>query len=217
MGAEQIPLQLGLTEPYALKFFVPHRGVGEALQSLKEALGRPDQALISYIWGPPGSGASHLAFGIAAQAKLDGRTIIRIVRGEHVYDAERNIVAPFSSGEFVSLNEAIRREAGVLLTVSSHSPQEFSQDPHVSSRILSGLICRISYPDETELAQVIQCVAERCNLRLSERSIAVLKERLPRDVLSFHTILANISELALRENRRVSEPYVRKFLEESGF
>ena len=69
----QVPLALGPEPNWRLDNFLP--GANTQWQQVCAALAQPQPATPLYLWGPPGSGKTHLLRASAAQAQERGLLI----------------------------------------------------------------------------------------------------------------------------------------------
>ena len=71
----QLALNLRPTNPYDLQYFVPHSGVFAAWElldrAIKEVLNNKTQFRLIYLYGPAGSGKTHLLLGFTQLALAD--------------------------------------------------------------------------------------------------------------------------------------------------
>lgn len=213
----QLPLNLEPRDPYALDYFVPHSGVVEAVahieQALEECLSDSTAFRMVFVYGPSGSGKRHLLQGYAKEGVRRGMS----ARSVQVY---RCAPQEFDNDErvskFISSYESLRSGGGLFLISSPVSLAELSDNPHVASRMLSGVHVALRAPQEEELHPLVLSLIERHNLKLGERSIEYLMRRLPVDPLSFDAIFAKINEISFSQNRPARFGVVREaFAEEN--
>ncbi len=212
----QLPLNLEPKDPYSLDYFVPHSGVVEAVahveQALEECLADPGAFRLVFVYGADGSGKRHLLEGYAKDAIARGMA----PRSVKVYAcALQEFVEDEEVSRFISSYESLRSGGGLLLVSSPCPPAELTSNPHVSSRILSGVAVALKAPQEEELHPLVLSLIERHNLKLGERSIEYLMRRLPVDPLSFDAIFSRINEISFSQNRPARFGVVREaFAEE---
>ena len=217
---EQLSFQLRPVEPYGMEYFVPHRGVVQAVAVLDQALGdvaaAPENFRMVFLWGPPGSGKTHLCEAYHAAALKRGLAPhkIRLVDLEErlvdsrVSDNDESAVA-----EFVACYEQLRASGGMLIVCARRAPAEVSSNPHLKSRILAAASCELAYPLEEELPPLLSSLLSRHNLKLSPRSQTYLLRRLPLAPLSFDNIFARISELSFSQSKPAGLGLVRESVE----
>lgn len=202
--SESVPLQLPLDlyplEPLSLEYFLEHSGVTDALRLLRERVKQlaeqSDSFALVYLYGPPGSGRSHLAHGIlleAASCGISEEQLVLIELEESVHSIPRE---DLYTANFISQYEALRRNGGLLLVVGAAHPEQLALSPHLRSRLLAGDIAELHYPTESELQPLIRALFEKRNVRVNEATIDFLISRLPVDPLSFADISAKIERIS---------------------
>jgi len=69
---------------------------------------------------------------------------------------------------------------------------------------------QLELPSEQEIRPIILSIAERQNIKLTERMISFLVKRLPLQPLSFHYILSRLNDYALEKGRPINEDVLRE-------
>ena len=207
---EQLVFPLAPTEPYGFRYFVPHFGVTAAYQGLAELFQNfeknPEKLFLATVNGPKGSGKSHLIHAFAMRwRRSEHSSKVRVFDFAEVPDdgAAASLVAAY---------EELRRSGGVMLVALSSDLDNPKLTPHIASRLRTGELYSLSYPNEDELAPLVASLLERHNLQLSANSIAYLMKRLPRDPLSFDNIFAKISESSLQQNKPAGMGVIRSVI-----
>jgi DnaA family protein len=187
--------------------------VTEALRLLRERLrqleDKSDSFALVYLYGPPGSGRSHLAHGILLEAAARGipeDRLVLIELDESVHFVPRE---DLYTANFISRYEELRRTGGLLLVVGAGHPEKLKLSPHLRSRLLAGDIVELKYPTETELQPLIRTLFEKRNIRVNEATIDFLISRLPVDPLSFADISAKIERISAVLGKPVRLGFVR--------
>ncbi|HQH26931.1 MAG TPA: hypothetical protein PLP17_05995 [Oligoflexia bacterium] len=214
---EQLSLALAPVEPFALDYFVSHSGVCEAARALEQAAhevaGEHGCFRILFIWGPPGSGKTHLAAGCRASALKSGYPAMSVrlfcadASTEHESQPEEQIGG---GGSFIAAYDEMKAGGGLIVITSRRSPGESTANPHLTSRYSAGSVLKVAYPRDDELQPVLASLSERCNLRLSDRSMQYLLHRLPADPLSFVNIFKRINEISFAHNKRAGLGVMRE-------
>lgn len=213
-GISQLALALRPAEPYALSYFVTHSGVVDAVSYLErlieEAVADHTAFHLVYLYGPRGAGKRHLVEGYYRAATSRAYPEDRCLR--FCFDS---LALPDDAvAGFVAAYERCRSAGGVILAAGESHPSELSENPHLTSRLLSGNLFALCYPREEELRPILVSLMERRNLRLSERSLDFLLRRLPLDPLSFDTIFDRISELCYQQGKGAGFKAVRTILQQ---
>jgi len=203
---QQIPLQLLPANPYGLKYFVAHSGVAEAFAILEHAVAKvlDDSSFFQavYIFGPAGSGKTHLVNAFKSELLEKGypeSKLLTISLDDHLL--ENGQVDDTKVPGMVSEFEAKRSAGGCIFLHCSKSPQEITVNPHLLSRLLFGAVVEIRLPTEEELEPILRSLLERHNLCLSERTLNYVLARLPLNPLNFDSIFAQINEVSLERNK----------------
>ena len=89
--------------------------------------------------------------------------------------------------------------------------EQLSENPHIMSRLNSLTALSLDYPSEEELRPILNSLAERNNLKLSDTNLDYLLKRLPLKPLSFANIFARVDELSLTDGK----PAKRSVLKEA--
>jgi len=192
-------------EPLSVDYFIPHSGVVEAIGAVSSALEeiekKNSEFRMFYMHGPSGVGKSHVLALIKDMATERG-VVCETVDGVSEDDE-------WIRG-FIDRYERVRASGGVLVVGSISEPQAAFSNPHSGSRLRVARALRLGFPSETELVPIVRSIAERHNLKLSERMLSFLVKRLPLQPLSFDNIFSRINELSLTSGEKVTEVVVRK-------
>ena len=218
-GASQLGLGLSVRDPYAPHYLIPHSGIAAALEGLEQirkAL-REDPCAFKpvVLFGPRGCGKTHLSqsFLAVVASDADGTAERAVYFDFGSTSAETNEIEDESVAKFISTYERLKSNGGCLLVEAAYHPRRCTDNPHILSRLLACELFELSYPREEELPPLFRSLAERANLRLSERNMEFLLKRLPSDPLSFAAILGKIDELSLSQGRPATLNLIREALE----
>jgi chromosomal replication initiation ATPase DnaA len=207
--AKHLSLKLNPVTPYSLDYFVRHSGVASALdavlsvvEDLNEKL---DQFKLIYLFGPTGSGKTHLVEGLKSLVNKNQISSEKLVVVDNLESLEESQLI----SQIVPVYDLLKATGGVMILTSAKDPRNITANPHVRSRLLAGDLLEINYPQETELRPILISLLDRKNLKLSDYSINFLLKRLPLDPLSFSNIFARLNDLTLSEGRPASFGAVR--------
>jgi chromosomal replication initiation ATPase DnaA len=108
--------------------------------------------------------------------------------------AERSFssLAPGSSGPFVRFVEELRRAGATLLFFSAQLIDELPCDDHVKSRLRAGQGPEIRPPSDHEMRSLVRVLARQRGIALSDRKLAFLERRLPRDIRQLEEYLDRV-------------------------
>ena len=132
---------------------------------------------IILIFGPAGSGKTHLITGLFLNDGLDiPPTVLDFdVTEGKFYEGSKEV----TTERFIALYQALKLNPGVLFVLTRGPLIRDEIDPHVYSRLVSGEICEISYPSESELLPVLRCILERYGMRLEEKELIKIINQVP--------------------------------------
>ncbi|MBN8530942.1 MAG: hypothetical protein J0L97_03650 [Alphaproteobacteria bacterium] len=176
-----------------------------------------------YLYGPEGSGKSHLARIWAARAKA------RIIAPE---EAEREAAA-FTRGQALAVEKvddtmretdgkglfhlcnSAREHQGFLLLVGRAAPAELHITlPDLRSRLLALPAISMSAPDDALLSAVLAKHFEDRGLRVPQEVIAYLMPRMERSFAAAAKTAARIDAYALSMKREITVPLAREAMDE---
>lgn len=184
----------------------------------------PDWPLRSgALWGPEGSGKTHLAHIWARGAKaqlVDPRTFSQAIVSELaaggrwlIDDADliEDSVALFHLLNFVN------QSSGALLLTGRAAPQAWAHElPDLRSRLAGLPGAALSAPDEALLARVLLKLFTDRQLKVPEGLIPYLVIRMERSFSAAERLVAAIDELALQQKRNISVEIAAEALERLG-
>lgn len=175
------------------------------------------------LWGPEGSGKSHLAhvWARGAEAQLiDPRvfsqtTVADLTPGGRwlIDDADliQDSVALFHLLNFVN------QSGGALLLTGRSAPQSWAHElPDLRSRLAGLPGAALSAPDEALLARVLLKLFTDRQLKVPEGLIPYLVVRMERSFSAAERLVAAIDELALQQKRNISVEIAAEALERLG-
>jgi DnaA family protein len=228
MIAEQLSLNVQLRDDASFDAFLPARNEAlvHALKSFSEA---PDLQI--FIRGEPESGKTHLLQAVCHEASD---------RGVHASYLPLKDVATYGPGIFEGL-EAIemvcvddlemlagqpeleralfnminsQRERGhhLLLSAPAAPDQLNISLPDLVSRLQWGGVFRLIPPDDEEKVLVLQLRAAQRGLEMTEEVARYLLKNIPRGLNGMMSVLEQLDHASLREQRRLTIPFVRATL-----
>lgn len=180
------------------------------------------QSHAAIIFGPPGSGKSHLAgiwrarsgAAVAAAAELGDDPPSDPTQPLVVEDADR--CAFDERALFHRLNLALEHGSTILLTARTPPGQWAVSLPDLRSRIRSYPAIAIEEPDEELLAGVLLKHFSDRQLAIAPDVIPFLLQRMERSMEAAQHLAADIDKLALSEHRRVTRAFAARILKDRG-
>jgi DnaA family protein len=201
-----------------------------AVEALRR-LARGDSSAPVWIYGPPGSGKSHLLQATCAAAGDAGRAAaylpLREVRdeGAQVLDGFERLAlvalddlgvvagdADFESALFTLYN-GLAEQGGRLALAAHGSPSATAvRLPDLASRLAASEVHRIEPLAEADQPGALRRRAERRGLELPDETLAFLTRRAPRDFATLCRMLDALDAESLAAQRRLTVPFVRDWL-----
>jgi DnaA family protein len=224
-------LPLGVQLGVSLRFDTYHAGRnGEAVAALSELAGGARAGPL-WLFGPAGSGKSHLLQAACARATTSGLTAawlpLHAVREEGAA-----LLAGFERLDLVALDDidAIAGDAGwehalftfynellehrgrlVAAAAAAPAATPFGL-PDLASRFAAARVHRLLPLDETEQVDALRRRAAYRGLELPEETLIFLTRRAPRDFAALCRLLDELDLESLAAQRRLTVPFVRDWL-----
>ena len=203
----QLPLDFGPPPPAGFDNFVAGRN-RECLQTLQalsaqlRAGSAPPNRFI-YVWGPAGSGKSHLAAALQEQAPA----------GLVVVD-DCHLLAPEAQERLFHHFNSITQAAGqALVTFGDQPPARLSLMPDLASRLGWGIVFGLEPLGDDDLLAAMRGAAQERSLPIGEDVLAWLLRHTRRDMTSLKTILEGLDRLSLERQRPVNLSLLRDLLQ----
>lgn len=227
---QQLPLGVRLRERATFDIFVISPPNLEAVGRVREAAQRGG---VVWLWGTEGCGRSHLLQAVCAAAPVEmragylpfaelaaaGMPAIAALEGAGALDllclddldhalGERDFeVALF--GVYRALEE---RRGGIVVAAATPPTARPWALADIGSRFGAAEVFQLRALDEEGQAEALRRRAAARGLDLSEETVRWLLRRFPRDMTQLGRLLDLIDEASLREQRRVTVPFVRTIL-----
>ena len=225
----QLPLAMRLRERAVFDSFVP--GSNAAVLAQLQAATDAAQSCVYWLYGPPGSGKSHLLQACCTRALESGRTAAYLPLRE-LQAFGPDALQGWSEAALVALDElpavAGRRdweqalfalyrageERGATLIAAATAPaaQLPFVLPDLASRFAAALALPLQPLDERAQRQALQWRARARGLELPEQSARYLQRHFRRDLPTLCRLLDTIDTAALQAQRRLTVPFIREVL-----
>lgn len=221
----QLPLPFSPTVSHAAADFVPAPASAEARAWLARWPDWPAGRL--GLWGPAGSGKSHLAAIWAARAGAGvlpaGRlglaeipALVDSTRHLAVEDADRQAGDPAAERALLHLLNAVAEAAGTVLLTGRAPPARWPVAlADLRSRLAATAAVAIAAPDEALLAAVLAKTLADRQLAVDPEVIGYLVARLPRTFTAIQQAAEALDRAALAAGRRVSRALAARLLAEN--
>jgi DnaA family protein len=219
----QVPLALGPEPSWRLDSFVP--GPGNPWPQLRDALQHPSAAAPLYLWGPPGSGKSHLLRAAAALRQAEGERVIAVDAGSPLpweFDETTQLLvlddcdrySPAMQQAAFSLFVQATGAGVPVLAAGRLPPVDLPLRDDLRSRLGWGLVYQLEPPSEAQVRALLRREGDRRGVLLNDEVLDYLLKRCARDLSHLMGLLERLDHQALVVQRAVTLPLVRQVLAE---
>lgn len=198
-------------------------GANAELVARLRALAQPKAFDAVYLWGPPGSGRTHLLRATLAAAEAAGRRVV-LVAGEEA-DAE----LPCPPGGLLIVDDVDRlddaaqvalfrafnsaRLAGLALLIAGPAaPLELKLREDLRTRIGQALVYQVQPLSDEEKAATLHSQASQRGLRVEDEVIGYMLRHTARDLPSLMAVLDELDRASLERKRPVTVPLLKEML-----
>lgn len=228
---QQLPLPMRLRAASVFATFCAgnNQAVLRALQQL-----RPVGSPVVFLYGPTGSGKTHLLQAMCAQFSAAGQQAIYLpLRELHTLgpgllsgleqaallcvDDVQCVASDreWNRALFTLHRECEERQARLVMASDTPPAGLPFALPDLSSRVMAGTILRLQLLDEGQQAAALQMHAVQRGFELPDEVAHYLLRRLPRDMNRLCQFIDELDVALLAAQRRLSIPFVRNWLQES--
>jgi len=220
----QLALQIQSDATPTLANFVSGRNA-EALAALHAALTTPARETLIYLWGPEGSGKTHLlrALGDALAAAgrparpLSGATAVAAdLESARLLVDDVDRLSPALAERLFHAWNRIREDGGLLVCAGSQAPAALPLAPELASRLAWGAVYRLQPLDDAEKLAALRARADQQGIPVADEALRYLLAHARRDLPSLIATLAQLDELSLASRRAITAPLVREMLAQGG-
>ena len=227
MVMRQIALDIAMPGPATLDNFFPgpNSAVQAHLQRLVQDQQAPDAlAVPTYLWGPEGSGKTHLLRAVGEGLRARGASVgcmdasgatppefdeswaMVLMDDVHLYDADQQHTAV---GWFVQAHSLQRP----VLAAGSSAPADLLLREDLRTRLGWGHIFLMQPLGEAQSRAVLRQAADARGLFLSDEVMDYTLRRFSRDLGSLLALLDELDRYALQTQRAITIPLIRSMLE----
>lgn len=220
----QIPLPIGLPPRPTFDNFLALGANAAALGHLRQ-LQMPGAPV--YLWGPGGSGKTHLLRALAARCHQAGQGVGWFDAAEPlpwlldpgwtlvVIDRCESLDAAAQHAAFTLFVEAAAQQVQVA-AAGRVPPVDLPLRDDLRTRLAWGLVFALDPLPEAETRAALRREADQRGLFLSDEVMDHLLTHFPRDLAHLMRLLDRLDEFALAKARRISVPLLRQMLAEEG-
>lgn len=221
---KQLALDIGLARAPTLESFVP--GANEAaLRHLQLWAGSPTRSPVpTYLWGPAGSGKTHLLKAVQERLREQGAKVgwldasiaqppefdeawaVVLLDEAHLYSAVQQHAA------FAWFVQAQALQRGVL-GAGALPPADLKVREDLRTRLGWGHVFQLQVLSEPERRAVLRQAADARGVFLGDEVMDFILTRFSRDLGSLMLLLEHLDAYALRTQRAITIPLVKSMLE----
>ncbi len=225
---QQLALEISPPPDPTFDSYFPARNaaVVAALREALEAAAQSDDAARSgdrflYLWGPPGSGKTHLLRAFVAEALALGAAARYFRSGEGIDagDGERrSAIDDVDRLDLVGqlalfdLYNRIRAGSGVMVTAGACPPAELPLREDLRTRLGAGVVLRLAPLSDEEQAAAIGEHGRRRGLALVPELIEYLQTHVTRDMGTQMAVVDTLDRVSLERKRALTLPLLREVL-----
>lgn len=202
----QLILDFGPPPAPTLDNFVPG-GNQECLAALRgvvhePAPGAPPVSRFIYVWGPAGSGKSHLAQALRSRG-APGLTVV---------DDCQQLDADGQARLFHCFDRVAQASDERLVAFGDQPPARLPVMPELASRLAWGMVFALEPLGDEDLRAAIEAAAAARGLPLATEVPGYLLRHTRRDMGSLKALLDSLDRLSLAQKRPVTVPLLRELL-----
>ena len=220
---KQIPLAIGPEPARTFQNFLPGANAAVLAHLLAFAPGSPPV----YLWGPPGSGKTHLLHAVVHRARELGAQAAWFSAGDAapwaaaedrewlVFDDCQAFDAAQQQAAFALFVDATSRGAAVL-AAGSVPPVDLAVREDLRTRLGWGHVFALEPLGEAEVRAALRREADRRGTFLSDEVMDYLLTRFARDLKHLMAQLDRLDEFSLSTKRAITVPLLKQMLAEEG-
>lgn len=198
---QQLLLELAPPPAPTLENFYPGKN-GAALRALREALEGGERFV--FLWGPRGSGKTHLLRGFADAAKagaIEAAAVDDVARLD-----EAGQIALFD------LCNRLRATEGALAAAGDAPPGQLALRPDLRSRLASGIVLQLRPLSDEDKAAALRAHAAARGIALDAELIRYLLTHFDRDMGTQIAALDALDRYSLQRKRPITLPLLKEAL-----
>ena len=217
----QLALQIQSPAPPTLDNFTCGRNA-EALAALRAIPPGGDGETFVFLWGPAGSGKTHLLQGLFARLQHSGCPVRWVdgaatttpadLAGNHLLVDNVDRLAPALAEQVFHGWNRIREQGGLLVCTGLQAPAGLPLAPELATRLAWGQVFRLHGLNDDEKRTALGDRARSLAMPISDEALDYLLERASRDLPSLLATLDALDAHSLATRRAVTIPLIRELL-----
>ena len=220
---KQIPLAIGPEPSQTFENFLPGANAATLAHLLALAPGAPPV----YLWGPDGSGKTHLLHALVGRAAAHGQQSAWYSAataapwsevGERdwlVFDDAHAFDTAQQQAAFSLFVEATGRGTGVI-AAGSVPPVDLAVREDLRTRLGWGHVFALAPLGDNEVRAALRREADRRGTFLSDEVMDYLLNRFARDLKHLMAQLDRLDEFSLANKRAITVPLLKQMLAQEG-
>jgi DnaA family protein len=220
---QQIALDIGLRTPPTLDNYFPGPNAA-ALAHLQQWLPARSDTAPTYVWGPEGSGKTHLLQAAMAGLRAQGHTVGYLNSETQEPAAFDESWAAVVMDDVHLYGDALQHTAfswfvqahtlqRPVLAAGRLAPVDLALREDLRTRLGWGHVLGLQLLDEAQSRAVLRQVADARGLVLSDEVMDFTLRRFSRDLGSLMQLLDGLDRYALQTQRALTIPLVKSMLE----
>lgn len=178
-----------------------------------------------YLWGPRGSGKTHLLRAFALAAGGNGVLARYVAAGESIDAANGEQVVAADDAHrldmvgqlaLFDLYNHFRTGGGTLLTAGDRPPADLPLREDLRTRLGAGLVLRLEPLTDDEKAAAISVHGRRRGLELAPELVDYLLTHVTRDMGTQMAVIDTLDRVSLERKRPITLPLLREVLQLIG-
>lgn len=224
----QLPLGVRLREEATFANYFPGTN-GEPVRLLQDETVTERERFV-YLWGPRGTGKTHLLQALCHRAAGRGEPAAYLPLREAVVTPEAvegleqlplvviddvDAVAGRAAWEtaLFHLHNRVREQGGRLVMAGPCSPAALGISlADLRSRLAGGLVLQLHAPGDGDKAEALRLQARQRGLAMPREVASYLLRRCPRDMGALFALLDTLDQASLAAQRKLTVPFVKEVL-----